>query len=328
LKDHVSKLLRCCGVACVLMMSANASAQQSKPQNYPTRPIRLVIAVLPGAGADLIARAAAQMLTERLGQNVVVDNRAGGGGVIATETVARAAPDGYTILSQGETVLLQGITKRVPFDVLTTFEPIVGTSMQPYVLVVGLNFPPKNVKELIAYSQTSQVAYSGSAGIGTGVHLGMEHFKNLSGAKLLFVPYKGSAPSIIAVMGGEIQMAAASALAASAAIRTGKVRAFATLGLTRIPAMPDLPTVAEQGYPGFKITNRYTLMAPAGTPKDIIRVINQIVTEGMNSPAMAKRLEADGSQPAERMTPEELRATLTREYAELDKQVKAANIKL
>ena len=314
-------------VPVVLVCSATALAQV-KPANYPVRPIRLIIAVAPGAGADAIARAVGQMLTERLGQNVVVDNRAGGGGVIATELVARAAPDGYTFLSQGDNILLQGVTKRVPFDVLKAFDPVAATSAQPYVLVVGVNFPPKSIKELITYSATQQVAYSGSAGVGTAVHLGMEHFKQLSGAKLLFVPYKGSAPSIIAVMGGEIHMAAASAIAASGAIRTGKVRAFATLGLTRIPAMPDLPTVAEQGFPGFKITNRYGLHAPAGTPRAIIAAVNQVVVEGMHAPAMVKRLAADGSQPAERMTPEELRATLVREYAELEQQVKQLNIKI
>lgn len=313
--------------ALLLALSATAAAQP-KPAIYPLRPIRLVISVAPGAGADAIARVVGQMITDRWGQNVVVDNRAGGGGVIATELVARAAPDGYTFLSQGDTLLLQGVTKRVPFDVLKAFDPVVATSAQPYVLVVGLNFPPKSVKELIAHSQTQQVTYSGSSGVGTTVHLGMEYFKQLSGAKMLFVPYKGSAPSIIAVMGGEIHMAAASAIAASMAIRTGKVRAFATLGLTRIPAMPDLPTLAEQGFPGFKITNRYGLHAPAGTPRDIIAAVNQVVAEGMHAPAMAKRLAADGSQPADRMTPAEYRAVLTREYAELEQQVKQTNIKI
>src|SRR6185295_11812476 len=137
----------------------------------------------------------------------------------------------------------------------------------------------------------------------------------------------GSAPSIIAVMGGEIHMAAASSIAAIGAMRSGKVRALATLGLTRIPSLPDLPTVAEQGFPGFKITNRYNLYAPAGTPRAIIAAINRVVSDGMRSPQAAQRLEADGSQPAERMTPEQLKATLAREYDELDKQVKQSNIK-
>ena len=142
------------------------------------------------------------------------------------------------------------------------------------------------------------------------------------------VPYKGSAPSILAVMAGEIHMAAASAIAASGAIRTGKVRALATLGLVRIPAMPDVPTVAEQGFPGFKITNRYNLWAPAGTPPAIIAAINRVVSDGMHSPQMAQRLASDGSQPAERMTPAELKATIAREYAEIEQQVKQLNIKI
>ncbi len=317
-----------CWLAPAVLAYSGAAIAQDKPAGYPVRPIRLVVSVAPGAGADAIARAAAQMLTDRLGENVVVDNRSGGGGVIATELVARSAPDGYTILSQGDTLMLQGATKRVPFDVLKTFDAIVPTSAQPYILLVNLNLPVASIKELVAYSATQTVTYSGSAGVGSTVHLGMERLAMLSGAKLLFVPYKGSAPAIIAVMGGEIHMAAASAIAASGAIRTGKVRALATLGLTRIPAIPDLPTVAEQGFPGFKITNRYNLFAPAGTPRAIIAAINRVVSDGMHSPQMAQRLAADGSQPADRMTPEELKATMAREYAEIEQQVKQLNIKI
>jgi tripartite-type tricarboxylate transporter receptor subunit TctC len=191
---------------------------------------------------------------------------------------------------------------------------------------VNLTLPVNSITELVAYSATQTVTYSGSSGVGSAVHLGMEQLAQLSGAKFLFVPYKGSAPSILAVMGGEIHMAAASAIAASGAIRTGKVRALATLGLTRIPAMPDLPTVAEQGFPGFKITNRYNLFAPAGTPRAIIAAINRVVSDGMHTPQMAQRLAADGSQPADRMTPEELKATIAREYAEIEQQVKQLNI--
>ena len=180
---------------------------------------------------------------------------------------------------------------------------------------------------MIAFSATQTVTYSGSSGVGSTVHLGMEWLAKLSGAKLLFVPYKGSAPSIVAVIGGEIHMAAASSIGASSAMRTGKVRALATLGLTRIPSMPDVPTIAEQGFPGFKITNRYNLFAPAGTPRAIITTINRVVSDGMHTPQMAQRLASDGSQPAERMTPEELKATMMREYAEIEQQLKQLNIK-
>jgi tripartite-type tricarboxylate transporter receptor subunit TctC len=303
-----------------------AAIAQDRPHGYPTKPIRLIVAVAPGAGADAIARAVAQMLTDRWGQNAVVDNRSGGGGVIATELVARSAPDGYTFLSQGDTVLYQGAQKRVPFDVLKALEPVVSTSTQPYVLLVSLGLPFKSIKDMIAYSKTQTLNYSGSTGVGSPVHLGMERFAQLSGAKLLYVPYKGSAPAIIAVIGGEIHLAVGSSIAASSAIRTGKVRALATLGLTRIPTMPDVATVAEQGFPGFKITNRYNLWAPAGTPRAILAAINRVVNEGMHSPQMAKRLEADGSQPAEALTPGELKATIAREYVEVEQMIKKLNI--
>ena len=305
-----------------------AAIAQGKPAGYPTKPIRLVVAVAAGAGADAIARAVGQMLTDQWGQNAVVDNRPGGGGVLATRLVAESVADGYTILSQGETVLLQGALKRIPFEPLAALDPIVGTSMQPYILLANLSLPVKSIKEMIEYSRSQMLNYAGSSGIGSPVHLGMERLAQLSGAKLQYVAYKGSAPAIIAVIGGEIHMAAASSIAASAAIRTGKVRALATMGLNRLPSMPDLPTVAEQGFPGFKITNRYILWAPAGTPRAIVAAMNRVVSEGMHTPQIEKRLEADGSQPAERMTPAQLKDMLAHEYVEIKQQVKALNIKI
>ncbi len=307
---------------------AAAQNKSGKAGEYPLRPIRIVVAVAPGAGGDTIARLVGQMLTDRWGQNVVVDNRSGGGGVIATELVAKSPPDGYTLLSQGESVLLQGATKRVPFDVLKAFDPVVATSAQPYILLVGTALPVKSMKELVAYSLKKTVTYSGAAGVGSTIHLGMEWWAQLSGAKLLYIPYKGSAPAIVAAMGGEILMAGASAIAASGAMRSGKLRGLATLGLTRIPALPDLPTVAEQGYPGFKITNRYALLAPAGVPAAILAAINRVISDGMHTPQVTQRLVADGSQPAERMTPEELRASMAREYVQMEKQVKRLNIRI
>ena len=321
----IGSSIRCIAVASLVCMGS--AIAQDKPANYPTRPVRLICSVQPGAGADAIARAAAQMLTDALGQNVVVDNRPGASGVIAAELVARSAPDGYTFLTHGETLMIISALGKVP-HLLKSFDPVVSTSTQPYVMLVQPGLPVKSIKELIAYSNTQRLTYSGSTGVGSGVHLGMERFTQLSGAKLLYVPYKGSAPAIIALMSGEIQVALASSIAASGAMRTGKVRALATLGATRIPSMPDIPTVAEQGFPGFKITNRYNVYAPAGTAKPILAAVNRVIADGMHSPQMMQRLKADGSEPAERMSPAELRETIAREYAEIQVQVKQMGRKI
>jgi tripartite-type tricarboxylate transporter receptor subunit TctC len=168
----------------------------------------------------------------------------------------------------------------------------------------------------------------GSSGVGTTVHLGMEKLAALTGASFVHVPYKGTAPALIGVMGGEIHMVPASAISATAAMKTGKVRGLATMGLARVPAMPDLPTIAEQGFPGFKIINTYNLYAPANTPRAILLAINRVVLEGMHSPQMAHKLAADGSQPGERLSPDELKAQFAKDYVEVEKQVKHLNIKM
>ncbi len=317
-----------CWLTGAVLAYCGAAIAQDRPGGYPVRPIRIIVAATAGAGGDIMARAVAQILTDAWGQNAVVDNRPGASGVIGVELVARSAPDGYTLLSLGDTLTLLGATKRVPFDILKAFDPVVPTSIQPYVLIVHPSMPFKSIKELVAYSATQRVTYSGSTGLGSTVHLGMERLSQLSGMKLLFVPYKGTAPGIVALMGGEINMVGASTISATAAIRTGRVRALAVLSLARVPSMPDVPTVAEQGFPGFKITNRYALQAPAGTPRPIINAINRVVSDGMHSPQMRQKLEADGSQPAERMTPEALRAAIARELADLEQQVKQTNIKM
>jgi tripartite-type tricarboxylate transporter receptor subunit TctC len=313
--------LACLAVPAVFALSTAAPAQDKTP-GYPTKPVRIIISVQPGAGADMIASATAQMLNEHWRQNVVVEPRPGGGGVIATEMAAKATPDGYTLYQNGFGLLLQGAMKRVQFDVLKAFDPIVRTTSQPYLLIAHPSLQAKSVKELISLSATKPITYSGSSGIGSTVHLGMERLAGLSGMKLKYIAYKGSAPSILALMGGEINMAATSAMSAIAAIKTGKVKPLATLGLTRLPAMPDLPTVAEQGYPGFSITNSYTLWAPAGTPRNVVAEVNRVVGDGMHTPQMEKRLAASGSEPAERMSPEKLRTALKKEYADIERSVK------
>jgi tripartite-type tricarboxylate transporter receptor subunit TctC len=311
-----------CWLTPAVLAYSTVALAQDKAAGYPVRPIRIIIAVAPGAGADFIARATAQILTDRWGQNAVVDSRPGGGGVIAAELAARAAPDGYTLFQYGDGMMLLGAQKRVSFDVLKSFDPVAGVSAQPYVLLVHLSIPANSIKELIALSATKPLTYGGGGGDGATVHVGMERLASLSGMKLKYIAYKGSAPSILALMGGEINMATSSAMAASAAIRTGKVRGMATLGPKRIAALPELRTLAEQGINGFTLTNRYNLWAPAGTPRATIAALNRVVSDGMHSPQMVQRLAAEGSEPAERMTPAELKVTVAREYAEVERSVR------
>ena len=316
-------------VGCLLagfMLHAPARAQD-RPAGYPSRPIRIIVPVLPGGGLDMICRAVGQMLSERWGQSVVIDNRPGGGTVIATELGAKVPPDGYTLLAATDTLNIIGAMKRVSFDVRNAFEPILPMTAQPYVLIINAGLPVKSVKELVALSQTQALSY-GSSGVGTAGHLGMERLTSITGAKMVHVPYKGGAASLVGLVGGEIQLFPGLVISASQAIKAGKARALAAMGLKRLPALPDLPTVAEQGFPGFKIANSYSLYAPAGTPRPIIIAIHRVVGEFMHTPAMVQRLVADGSQPGERLTPEQFKAFVMRDYAEVELQVKNLEVKI
>src|SRR6185503_11269525 len=247
------RVLRCCSLLAGLAWHASIAAQEL-PAGYPARPIRVIFSSVPGGGHDIICRAIAQMLTERWGQSVIVDNRPGAGTLIATELAAKASPDGYTFFAGTDTMRVLSVTKRVPFDVRKVFEPVVPTTGQPYILIVSPALPVRNFKELVAYSMTQRVTY-GSSGVGTVAHLGLEDLTAQTGANFVHVPYKGGAQSLLALLSG------------GGAIKAGKARLLAAMSLKRIPALPDLPTIAEQGFPGFKITNSYGLFAPAGTPR-------------------------------------------------------------
>jgi len=312
----------------LLTFAGHAPAQaQEPPRGYPAHPIRIIVPVVPGGGLDIICRAVGQMLTAKWGQSVIVDNRPGGGTVLATQIAAQSAPDGYTLLAGTDTLRVVGITGRVPFDVRKAFEPVVPMVGQPYILIVNPSLPVKNIKELVAYSKTQPVSY-GSSGVGTVAHIGLEILTAKTGAHFVHVPYKGGGQALLALIGGEIQMYPGLLLSANAAIKSGKARPLAALSLKRIAALPDLPTVAEQGFPGFKITNSYGLFAPAGTPRPIIAALNRAVGDFMNSPQMAGKLSAEGSEAAERITPEQYKANFAREYDELEREIKQLKVKL
>jgi tripartite-type tricarboxylate transporter receptor subunit TctC len=325
-------MFTCCGLRISLAATAvlaplSASWAQERPAGYPSRPVRIIVSSVAGGGLDLVARTVAQMLTERWGQTVVVDNRPGGGTVVATEIAAKATADGHTLFAGTDTVNVVGATRRVPFDVRKAFDPVVQLTMQPYILIIQPSLPAKSVKELVAYSLKEPLRY-GSSGVGTVGHLGMERFASLAKAKFVHVPYKGGAASIVGMLGGEIHMYPGLLLSAGSSIKAGKLRPLAALGLKRIPALPELPTVAEQGFPGVKVVNSYNLYAPAGTPKPILAALNRTVGDFMVSAKMKQRLIAEGSQPPDtRMTPEQFRQYLSREYEDVESQVKDLKIR-
>ena len=311
-----------------LCIAISAHAQQ-KSGEYPTRPIRIIVGIAPGGGLDTMTRVAAQRLSERFGQTAVVDNRPGAGTLLGSDLVQQAAPDGYTLLCASETLILNGVLKRAKYDVRTAFVPIVRLTTQPYILVVNPTLPVKTVKDLIAYAKARPGALSfGTPGVGTTIHVGWERLIAMTGMKIVHVPYKGGAPAVIDAMSGEIQAVITTTITAGAHLKSGKLRAVAMTGPKRIQVYPNVPTVSESGVPGFELTNSYGFFAPAGTPQPIIAKWNSATIEVMHAPETQKVLAADGAEAAPPATSAEFKAKFARDYAEMEKTIVAANIKL
>ena len=314
-------------VLAVLAFVAAGACAQEKPADYPKRPIRVVVGIAPAGGLDLMTRLGAQKLTERWGQPVIVDNRPGGGTVIAMDVVFQAVPDGYTLLAASETLMLNGVFQRAKYDVRKAFVPIVQLTTQPYALLVHPSVPAKSLKELIALAKSKPRALNyGSQGQGTVGHIGMERLKLMAGVDVTHVPYKGAAPAFLDLLAGNIQMVFSILATSAPHMKSGKVRALAYSGPRRSPLYADLPTVSEAGVPGFELRNTYGYFAPAGTPRAIIRAINAVVSQGMNSPETSKALAMDGNEVVAPMTPEELKAKLDREYAETEKLIRTLGL--
>jgi len=318
------------GMALVVSVCvASPVRAQDKPPDYPSKPIRIVVGIAPGGGLDTMTRLGAQKLSERWGKTAVVDNRPGGGTILGMDIVAQAPPDGYTLLGASDTLMLNGVFKRAAYDVRTAFIPIVQLTTQPYVLVVNPSLPARSVKDLIAHAKSKPGALSyGSQGLGTTGHIGWERFKFMTGVDIVHVPYKGAAPAVIDVLSGQIQMTFSNTVTSGVHLRSGRLRGLAITGPRRAPLFPELPTVSESGVPGFELSNSYAYFAPAGTPRGIVRAINAVVVQGMNTPETLKALAADGSEVVPAATPEEFKTKFDREYRELEKLVNAANIKL
>jgi tripartite-type tricarboxylate transporter receptor subunit TctC len=313
-------------VAGPLLASAMCAALAQS--NYPSRPIRIIVPTSPPGGADVVARAMAQPLSERLGQQVIVDNRAGASTMLGGEIAARAVPDGYTLVMGISTLAINPATfKKVPYDALRDFAPITHAALQALVLVVHPSFPAKNVKELVAIAKAhpGDVVYS-SPGFGTNPQMGMELFLYMSGTRMLHVPYRGGGESILALVSGQVAVTVASMLGTMPQVRSGRVRALGVTSAKRVASAPDLPTIAEAAIPGYESLQWYGLLAPAATPKEILAKLHKESVAALRSPDVAARLASDGAEVVAG-TPEEFGAFLRAETQKWARVVKAAGIK-
>jgi len=309
--------------ACAMVLCAAGT----HAENYPARPIRLIVPLAPAGGMDTIARGIAQKLTESMGQSVVVDNRSGGGGVIGVETVSHSTPDGYTLLMMSATSLIYPLMYKAKYDMQRDFAPIVQVTTQPYVIVVNPNVPVKSVSELIAYAKANPAKLNfASSGNGSLIHLMTELFKSMTGAPMTHVPYRGIGAAYPDLLGGQIQLIFASSISAMPQIQAGRLRALAVTGAKRAKALPDLPTVMEAGVPGFVVNQWYAMLAPSGTPKPIIDKINNETNKSLTYPDIIQRFTNDGAEAAGG-TPQQLAAHMKSEREKWAKVIKDAGIR-
>ncbi len=318
------------GTALLAAPALVPSARAQGAAAYPSRPVRIVVPYAPGGSTDLLARIVAERIAPELGQPVVVENRPGGGAIIGSEAVARAASDGHTLLmaTNGSHAINVAIFRNLPYDPVRDFAPVTIVASVPLVLVVAPNFPATSPQELIAQLRARPGQYSfGSAGTGASGHLAGEMLKRLAGLDLVHVPYRGDGPSLADLIGGRLTMSFANLPAAIGFVRAGTLRALAVSAGTRSPALPDLPTLRESGLPDFEVDPWYGLMAPAGTPPARIARLQSLVAAALALPAVREQLAGLGAQPVG-STPDAFAATLRADIARYVQVARAANIEV
>ncbi len=299
-------------------------------QAWPTKmPIKFIVVYPPGGASDVTARIIGAKLSESLGQSVIIENKPGANGIIATDYVAKAAPDGYTILmaNLGPNAINPVVYKKLPYDAVKDFAPITLTSIVPQILVVNPQLPVKTAAELIAYSKAhpNKVTFA-SAGNGASNHLSGELFNAMAGIKMMHVPYKGDSPSIIDVMSGTVDVALPTAIAVMNQVKAGKVRAIAVTGSKRLASLPDVPTVAET-LPGYEAVSWGGFMAPAGTPPEIVNRLNSEINKILKMPDVAEKLEGLGAVIVG-STPEEFGTYVKSEIQKWGKVARDNNVTL
>ena len=306
--------------ACMFALTATA-------QSFPTKPIRLVVPFAPGGSSEIVARTVAQKMSESMGQQVIVDNKPGGAGNIAMLEVARAAPDGYTLILGhiGTLAVNPFMFAKLPYDVNKDFVPISLLAKVPTVYVVNADLPVKDLAELVTLTKQREVFY-GSAGNASAGHLATEYLKLSLKTPITHVPYKGTGPQLQDLLGGRTDASAAGVPALLQHIKSGKLRAIAVGSATRVPALPDVPTVAEQGYAGFETSQWYGLIGPAGIPEPVIKRLTEEAAKAVRSKEVQEKFAAD-SAIGVGDTPAEFAAFIKLEQARWERVVKAAGIK-
>lgn len=297
-------------------------------QTYPTKPIRLVVGYTPGGGVDINARLLGAELGKTLGQQIIVENRPGAGTNIANEYVSRAAPDGYTLLiNTAGLVINMSLYKKVNFDAIKDFTPISVFSQSPNILTIHPSLPVKNVKDLVALAKSKPGAMNfSSAGSGSTQHLTGELFKLRTGTSIVHVPYKGSAPSLTALLGGEVEMTFANIPAISSHVKSKRLRALANAGTKRSDQLPEVPTLKESGVNGVEVVVWYGVLAPAGTPRDIVNTLAGAIGKAARSPDVRQRLIDQGAEPVGN-TPEQFAKLMREELTRWAEVVKVSGAK-
>jgi tripartite-type tricarboxylate transporter receptor subunit TctC len=319
-------MIRSLLVSLVLALVAGTGLAQTT--NYPNRAIRVITPFPPGATTDVLSRLVCQKLNETWGQPCLADNRAGASGLIGTEIAAKSPADGYTLVNVISSHVIQPLLhKKVGFHPLNDFAPVIGLAQSPSLLIVHPALPPRTLKEFIALARArkGELVY-GTAGTGTNGHILTEIFKGMAGFSMEHVPYKGGAPAVTDLLGGQIPVMTASFLTGVPHVRSGKARALAITSRDRSKELPDVPTIAESGFPGFESYEWWVLLAPAGTPRDVIVKLNGEVQRVLGLPDVKERLRTLGTEPIGG-TPEQTAAFLRSETEKSSKGVQAAGLK-
>lgn len=322
-KSRRGKKARAAVAALVLWALAGAAAAQ-----YPSRPVRFIVPSAAGGGTDIIARAISLKLSEHLGAQFVVDNRPGAGQMIGIELAAKSQSDGYTILMAASTLAINPVMyKKVPYDPVRDFAPITQAATLPNVIVVHPSLQVSSLKELIGYARKNPGKLNfASAGIGTSPQMSIELLKSMAGIDMVHIPYKGTAPGVVDLLAGQVLVMAPNVLTALPHIKSGKLRALAVTSSHRSAALPDVPTVAEAGLPGYDSTQWYGVLAPAGTQREIVARLHDAIARALRDEEVGKRLAADGAEPVGN-SPEEFAAFIRSESEKWARVAQAAGIK-